>query len=338
MIDLRSDTVTKPTEGMLNAMMHAPVGDDVFGEDPSINALEDKVATMFGQEAGLFVPSGTMSNQLSVNALTSPGDEVILDIKSHIFNYESAAAGLLSGVQLYPLSGKEGKLTPELIETAVRTRNDWDPFSRVIALENTTNKGGGAFYSLDEIKAIREVADKHDLYLHLDGARVWNALVESGYSAHDLGSFFDTISVCFSKGLGAPVGSMMLSTKDRIRTTRRTRKMLGGGMRQAGILAAAAEYTLENHLPKLREDHRKAKIMAEALAKSNQFSVNIKSVYTNILLFDTLNNTAAEMVEKFAENGILLSVFGPKTIRAVFHFQITQKDLDKTVETIKNHF
>lgn len=326
-IDLRSDTVTRPTPEMLQAMVAAETGDDVFKEDPTVNAFEERVAAMFGQEAGLFVPSGVMSNQLCVFELTSPGDEIILEEKAHIFNYEASSAAMISGVQLRPLKGVHGMLSPEDVEAAVRTTNDWDPHTRVIALENTTNKGGGAFYSLDTIKEMRKIADRHKLFLHLDGARIWNALAETDYDAKTMGRYFDTISVCFSKGLGAPVGSMMLSTRERITRARRTRKMLGGGMRQIGLLAAAAEYALDHHFKKLKIDNARSKQLAKVISENPHFTVDPASVFTNILLFDT-PGPAGEVLEILDENGIMMTAFGPQTIRAVFHFQISDEQFD----------
>lgn len=323
LIDLRSDTVTRPTPEMLRAMISAEVGDDVFGEDPTTNAFEQRVAGMFGQEAGLFVPSGVMSNQLCVFTLTGPGDEVILEEKAHIFNYESTSAAMISGVQLRPVKGHRGLLTAAQAEAAVRTTNDWDPHSRVIALENTTNKGGGAFYDIETVQAIREVANRHGLLMHLDGARIWNALAEAEYDAATLGQYFTTISVCFSKGLGAPVGSMMLSSRERINRARRTRKMLGGGMRQIGLLSAAAEYALDHHRPLLKQDNARARELGRIIAKHPDYEVDVDTVSTNILLFDT-PGPAPETLERLNEAGIMMAAFGPKTIRAVFHHQITE--------------
>jgi threonine aldolase len=334
MIDLRSDTVTKPTKGMLQAMISADLGDDVFGEDPTVNNFEQKMAAKFGKEAGLFVPSGTMSNQLCLRVLCRPGDEVIIDEKGHIFNYETGAAALLSAVQLRTLKGDKGKLTPELIKSAIRPKNDWDPFSRVIAIENTTNKGGGACYSRDELKAIRKTADDHGLFVHLDGARIWNAITATGIEASFYGEIADTISICFSKGLGAPIGSMMLGSKDHIRLARRYRKMWGGGMRQVGLLAAAADYAVDNHLPLLKEDHTKAKKFAEAVSKSPRFEIELSSVESNIVLFDVKNETVEEVLKGFSDKGIGMVPFGPKTIRATFHFQISDLDLDKVISEL----
>jgi threonine aldolase len=329
-VDLRSDTVTRPTPEMLQAMVAAEVGDDVFSEDPTTNAFEKRVAEMFGQEAGLFVPSGVMSNQLCVNTLSSPGDEIILDEKAHIFNYESTSAAMISGVQLRPVKGHRGMLTADQVEGAIRTTNDWDPHSRVVALENTTNKGGGAFYDIETVQAVREVADRHGLQMHLDGARIWNALAEADYDAATLGQHFDTISVCFSKGLGAPVGSMMLSSRERITRARRMRKMLGGGMRQIGLLSAAAEYALDHHRPLLKQDNARARELAHIIEKHPDYVVDVDTVSTNILLFDT-PGPVSETLSKLMDAGIMMAAFGPQTIRAVFHFQITEEQFARVM-------
>lgn len=334
MIDLRSDTVTRPTPGMLRAMTEAPVGDDVFGEDPTINALEERVAAMFGKQVGLFVPSGTMGNQLGLFMLTNPCDEIITDESAHIFNYEAGGCAFLSGVQLRPLPGQNGILTPELIEPAIRTRNDWDPHTRVIGLENTTNRGGGACYPADNLTAIKKLADRHGLAVHLDGARIWNAMVATGTEAVFFGTIADTISVCFSKGLGAPAGSMLLGEKDLIRRARRMRKVLGGGMRQVGLLAAAAAYALDNHYAALEHDHRRASALAREIAGMSAFDIRLDSVQTNIVIFDTLHEDAAAVLAKLDSAGVAMVPFGPSRIRAVFHHQITDQDLGKTVDVL----
>lgn len=329
MIDLRSDTVTKPTPEMLKAMTEAEVGDDVFGEDPTVNAFEEKMADLFGTEAGLFVPSGTMCNQLCLNVLTSPGDEVIIDELGHVFNYETGAAAHLSSIQLRPLKGVNGKLTKELIESAIRPKNDWDPHTRVIALENTTNKGGGAWYSKEELLEISNLADKHGIFVHLDGARIWNAMTASGVEPEFFGSVSDTISICFSKGLGAPVGSMMLASRDQIKKARRMRKMFGGGMRQIGLLAAAADFAVKNHHPLLERDHQNAKLFAGAVSRNPSFSINLKTVYTNIVLFDVVAADVEKVLDEFKNRGIGMVQFGANTIRATFHFQISDEDLEE---------
>lgn len=337
MIDLRSDTITRPTPEMLEAMIRAEVGDDVFGADPTVNKFQQKMADLFGMEAGLFVPSGTMGNQLSLHLLTIPGDEVIIDETGHVFNYESGAAAHLSSIQLRPLKGKRGKLTPELIESAIRPKNDWDPHTKVIAIENTTNKGGGAYYKKDELKAIRKIADEHDLFVHLDGARIWNAMTASGVSPEFFGTISDTISICFSKGLGAPVGSMILSTDERIKKARRLRKMWGGGMRQIGLLAEAADFAVENHWPYLDDDHKRAKEFAQAISNNPGFKIDLSTVDTNIVLFDVVDGTAKDALQKFSDAGIEFVVFGPKTIRATFHFQVDDEDLGKVLKAVEDY-
>lgn len=334
MIDLRSDTVTKPTPGMLKLMCEAEVGDDVFGEDPTVNKFQQEMAEKFGMEAGLFVPSGTMSNQLCLHLLTEPGDEVIIDETGHIFNYESAAAATLSGVQIKPLHGKYGKLNPALIESAIRTRNEWDPHTRVIALENTTNKGGGAYYTEEELVAINNLAVKNGLFLHLDGARIWNAMVASGISPEFFGTISDTISICFSKGLGAPVGSMMLGEQKIIDKARRIRKMWGGGMRQIGLLAAAADYAVKEHYELLKEDHKRAKEFAKVVSENQKLSIDLSAVFTNIVLFDVIESSVQEVLGRFKKEGIEMVQFGPKTIRATFHHQIDDRELEQVLKAV----
>lgn len=338
MIDLRSDTVTKPTEGMREAMYRAEVGDDVFREDPTVNAFQHKVAEMFGMEAGIFVPSGTMGNQLAINVLTNPGDEVIIDVTGHVYNYESAAGPFLSGIQFMTLSGKNGVLNPELIRTGFRGHNDWDPRTSVISLENTTNKGGGAYYSHQTLLEIKKLADDKGIAVHLDGARIWNASIASGIPLRDFGNIADTISVCFSKGLGAPVGSMLLCSETLRRPALRKRKMWGGGMRQVGILAAAADYALDNHYELLVEDHRRARDLAEHISELRGVSIDVSNVFTNIVLFDVQKYTVTETLMKLKEHGVYMTQFGPNTIRAVFHFQITDNCLNLTRKALSNIF
>ncbi len=338
MIDLRSDTITKPTPKMLVAMTSAEVGDDVFGEDNTVNVFEQKVAALFGMEAGLFVPSGTMSNQLAVKVLTQPGDEILIEKKGHIFNYETGATAFLSGVQIHPVEGEHGKLNPDQLIALKRGRYDWEPSTKVLCLENTTNKGGGACYSKDELKALKTFADEQELAVHIDGARIWNAMTATDTEPDFFGTIADTISVCFSKGLGAPVGSMLLSSHQNIKKARRFRKMWGGGMRQIGILAAAADYAVEHHWPLLAEDHRRAALFADVVSKCTQLEIDKVSVETNIVIFDVKIGDAEQALEKMERAGIRMVQFGPKTIRATFHFQISDNGFALLLESMTELF
>lgn len=330
MIDLRSDTVTKPTEGMLKTMINAEVGDDVFGEDPTVNRLQKKVASMFGMGAGLFVPSGVMSNQLALKVLTNPGEEVIIDHKGHVFNYETAAASLISSVQINPLEGHRGKLNPVLIEEAMRSGQDWEPAPSVVVVENSTNKGGGACYTQEGLKNISAKAAELNLSLHLDGARIWNAMTATGIEPDFFGSVADTITVSFSKGLGAPIGSMLLSSQENIDKARRYRKMLGGGMRQVGILAAAADYAIEHHLPLLKDDHRRAKSLADTISGCSKLGVDPNTVETNIVIFEVTDGNVSAALTQLEERGVRMVPFGSRTIRATFHFEVGDSDLERT--------
>lgn len=338
MIDLRSDTVTRPTSQMRESMIKAEVGDDVFKEDPTTNAFEKKIAARFGMESGLFVPSGTMSNQLALHMLTKPGDEVICDETSHIFNYEAGSGAYLSGIQLRPVRGRYGIMDVATVAAAIRTKNDWDPHSKVIEVENTSNKGGGACYSKVDLQKIRNLADEHHLFVHLDGARIWNAAIATETELSFYGSVADTISVCFSKGLGAPVGSMLLADQDVINRARRVRKMLGGGMRQAGILAAAADFAADHHYPLLKDDHKRAKSLGKTISNCTKLSIDLNKLQTNIVIFDVLEGTAASALELLKKEGILMVPFGPKTIRATFHFQITDDDMNRVNTAFRKLF
>ncbi|MER2998940.1 threonine aldolase family protein [Pontibacter populi] len=334
--DLRSDTVTKPTPEMLQAMFAAPVGDDVYEEDPTINTLEAKAAAMFGMEAGLFCPSGTMTNQIAIKAHTEPLTEVICDITSHIYQYEGGGIMFNSGASVALVHGERGKMTPAQVEAHIRPDNIHYPPTRLVSLENTCNKGGGAFYTIDEIAAISEVCKQNDLALHLDGARVFNALVASGDDAKDYGLYFDSISVCLSKGLGAPVGSVLLGNKAFIKKSRRIRKVLGGGMRQAGYLAAACIYALDNNIKRLAEDQRKAKLLEEALLQTN-YVESVLPVQTNIVIFK-LNQkyNDAAFLQALAEQNIKASAFGPQMIRFVTHLDVTDEMLAHTINVLKS--
>lgn len=338
MIDLRSDTVTKPTEDMLQAMMRAPVGDDVFGEDTTVNRFQEKIAGLFGFEAALFVPSGVMGNQIAIKLLTQPGDEVIIEQKGHMFNYESTSAALISSVQLRPVEGHRGKLTPDLIRSAMRGGLDWEPKSSAVVIENSTNKGGGACYRKRELKEIFATAKALGLSLHLDGARIWNAIEATEIAPHFFGTIADSMSVSFSKGLGAPVGSMILSSKEQVVQARRIRKILGGGMRQIGLLAAAAEYAVDHHRDLLKEDHRRARLLSDTIKNCAGLSIDRESVETNILVFDVREGDAGDAVKRLETEGIRLVPFGPKTLRATFHFQVDDDDLHYIREVIQRLF
>lgn len=333
-IDFRSDTVTKPTAGMLNAMMSAKVGDDVFGEDETVNALEQKLANMFGMEAGLFCPSGTMSNQIAIKCFTQPMDEIICDQTAHVYRYEGGGIAYNSMASVRLLYGERGILTPEMIAPEINADNIHYPNSSLVVLENTVNKGGGKCYQLSQIAPIHELCVSKGLKLHLDGARIFNALVATGDKAIDYGKCFDGISVCLSKGLGAPVGSVFLSDKATIKKATRIRKVFGGGMRQAGFLAAAGIYALDNHINRLVDDHNHAKALADALQKAS-FVASVMPVETNIVLFDVDSNlTADKVVNAFAQKGVLCSATAAKTIRFVTHLDVNADSIAETIKII----
>lgn len=322
-INLISDTFTKPTPQMLEYMMQAQVGDDVFCEDPTVNALQDKIADMFGKEAALFCPSGTMTNQLAIKVNTNPLDDVICDKDSHIYQSETGGYSFNSGVGITLLDGKNGKINAAQIETAIKIGYDWQTTSKLVVLENTCNKGGGSFYTLDEVRPISDICRKNHLNLHLDGARLFNALVETNESTLDWGKPFDTISICMSKGLGAPIGSLLLGNKATIRNARRFRKVMGGGMRQAGYLAAACIYALDHHIPLLKHDNNRAKDLAKIL-EGLPFVKTLKPVASNIIIFELQDDIMdTDFLEKLKAKGILASPFGGNTIRFVLHLDIT---------------
>jgi threonine aldolase len=328
MIDLRSDTVTRPSEGMRRAMYEAEVGDDVFGEDPTVIQLQEHVANLLGKEAALFVSSGVMGNQLALKVHTQPADEVIVEANCHIFNYESGGAGLLSGVQLRTIEGVNGILNASQVQAALRAKAYWEPRSRLVCLENTHNKAGGTIYPLENIQEIGSIAKENQLAFHLDGARIWNASAASGISEATYAAAFDTLSVCLSKGLGAPVGSILAGSKALIQEAHRYRKMWGGGMRQIGSLAAAGLYALQHHRSELYLDHLKARKLAEGLSQIKAFSVDLSSVQTNIVMFDTLTISVPEVLAQLKEAGIAMVAFGPKTIRATTHRDVSEADID----------
>lgn len=323
MINLISDTVTLPTPGMLKAMWAAEVGDDVFREDPSVNTLEGYCADLLGHEAALFCPSGTMTNQIALKVHTRPLDEVICDEMSHIYQYEVGGYAFHSGIGVNLLHGENGIVTAAMVEAAIKPRQDWLPVSRLVVLENTCNKGGGSIYPLENIRAIRALCQARGLALHLDGARLFNALVETGDRPETIGRAFDSISICLSKGLGAPVGSVLVGAKDFIAEARRVRKAMGGGMRQAGFLAAAGLYALQHQVERLRDDHENARQLANTLSNLSYVD-NIRPVQTNILIFDLkAPATVAGFLQYLAQNGIKASAFGPKTVRFVLHLDVT---------------
>jgi threonine aldolase len=363
-IDFRSDTVTQPTPEMRLAMAEAPLGDDVFGEDPSVNRLEEYAANLFGMETALFCPSGTMTNQIAIKCHTQPGDEVICDQDSHIYQYEGGGIAFNAGCSVRLLAGDRGRITAEQVAGAVNNAEDvHKALSRLVSLENTSNRGGGSCYDIGEIRRIRAVCDQQGLALHLDGARVFNALmassvqVESGSSkvetegntkhfrnstseiqlaCHDYGSLFHSISICLSKGLGAPVGSLLLGPRDFIKKARRVRKVFGGGMRQAGMLAAAGLYALENHIDRLTEDHLHARMIADALRKKD-FIADILPVETNIIIAEMQpGKTPAWFVERMREKGILLFAFSQTRFRMVTHLDISPTQVEETIDVIES--
>lgn len=332
MIDLRSDTVTLPTDGMRKAMARAEVGDDVYGEDPTVNRLQETVAAMLGKRAALFVPSGTMANQLAIRSQTQPGQEVIVESKSHIVRYEQGAAGALSGVQLHWVAGERGLMTPEQIEAAIRPKDPHSIPTALICLENTHNAGGGTIYPLSTIEKIRSVAVKHGIPMHLDGARLFNAVAATTLPPTAYAQHFETVSVCLSKGLGAPAGSLLVSSDlTLIERARRFRRMYGGAMRQAGILAAAGLYALEHHVGRLKDDHDHAKKLARLLQNLPAVQIAPQHVETNIVIFDIVDprRTPAEIVAALKAEGVLINAIGGQSYRAVTHLNISSKQIDE---------
>ncbi|MEO7394285.1 MAG: GntG family PLP-dependent aldolase [Chitinophagaceae bacterium] len=332
-IDFRSDTVTKPTAGMLEAMMKARVGDDVFGEDPSINELEILSADMFGMEAGLFCPSGTMTNQIAIKCHTQPGDEVICDESAHVYQYEGGGIAFNSGASVKLLYGDRGRITAEQVSVAINPDDPHRAHTSLVCLENTSNRGGGSCYELEEIKKIQTLCKVKGLAFHLDGARLWNALVAKKESAKQYGDCFDSISICFSKSLGCPVGSVLLGKKEFIKKARRVRKAFGGGMRQAGFIAAAGIYALKNNIERLAQDHEHTKQIADAITK-RCFIKFVLPVETNIIIFE-LNEgqTATVLVNKLKENNILGYAISPNRVRLVVHLDINEQMVQQTIQT-----
>jgi threonine aldolase len=337
LIDLRSDTVTRPTPGMRAAMQAAEVGDDVFGEDPSVNRLEGRVAALLDKEAALFVPSGTMSNQIAVKAHTQPGDELLCDVNCHIYNFEAGGPAVLSGVTCRTLPGEHGVLDVAHLEGKVRPLNDHLVRTRLVCLENTHNRGGGRVYPIDKVRAIRAWTKQHGLALHLDGARLWNAAVATGIAPATWAGLFDTVSVCFSKGLGAPVGSALAGPRDFIARARRVRKLFGGGMRQAGVLAAAALYALDHHVERLAEDHRKAQVLAQAVADTPGLRLDPPEVDTNLVWFDVDPDlgSARDVAAALKALGVLVQAAGPQALRACAHLDVSAAQAERAAEAIR---
>jgi len=333
-IDLRSDTVTRPSIGMLEHMMLAKIGDDVFGEDPTVAKLEERIASVFGKPAALFCPSGTMTNQIAIKVNTQPMDEVICDQTAHIYHYEGGGPAFNSQVSLRLLNGDLGRFTASDVLENINADEFHLPKTSMISIENTVNRGGGSVYSLDVIKQISKVAKEKNLKMHLDGARIFNAIVKSGDNPVDIGSCFDTISVCFSKSLGAPIGSALLGSKETIHRARRVRKVMGGGMRQAGFMAAACLYALDKNVERLKVDHRRAEELAN-IFEDKPYIENILAAGTNIVIL-TLNKNVSvnDMLLKWKSREVLALPFGKKQIRLVTHLDFTDDMLQKFRETI----
>ena len=335
MIDIRSDTVTQPTEGMRKAMLEAEVGDDVLGDDPTVIKLQNKAAELLGKEAALYVPSGTMSNIVATRTHTSPGDEIVTEAHSHIYRYEGGAFAALSGCSVALVDGKNGLMTSEQVSSSIRKAEgslSHYPNGSLVCVENTAQGGGGSVYSQEAIDDICKVAREKDCKLHMDGARLFNASVASNTDPARMVRDFDTISICLSKGLGAPIGSVLVGSKEDLAQAHRWRKMFGGGMRQAGMMAAAGIYALENNIDRLREDHRRARKFAEALVEMPNFSVNLDTVQSNIVYIGVGKGRSKQMIEKLAKQDIDILDTDDSTIRAVFHLHIGDEDLEKIIE------
>lgn len=336
MIDIRSDTVTQPTREMLAAMLQAQVGDDVFGEDPTVNALQEKAAELFGKEAALFCPSGTMSNQIGIKIHTQPGDEVICDELAHVYLFEGGGIAANSGASVRLLKGNRGRFTAEQVRENINRRDDSHlPWTRLVAIENTVNKGGGCCWDLREIERIRAVCKEHDIAMHLDGARLFNALVARDESPRDFGGLFDTLSVCLSKGLGAPAGSLLLGSRQLLAKAHRQRKVLGGGMRQAGYLAAAGLFALEHNVERLGQDHAKARILETEL-RALPFVAEVLPVETNIVIFTLAEGIGADaFLQQLQHQRVRASGMGPRTVRFVIHLDVSDAQLDELLEALR---
>lgn len=335
-IDLRSDTVTRPTPGMLEAMMNAKVGDDVFGDDPTVAALEEKIAAMFGKEAAVYCPSGTMTNQIAVRVHTRPGDEVLCDALSHIYHYEGGGMMANSGASVRLVTGDRGRFTVNDVLNNINPDDIHHPRTRLVVIENTCNKGGGSVWHIEEIRRIYLACQHHGLKLHLDGARLFNALAETGEKPSQYGELFDSVSICLSKGLGAPVGSLLIGNKGFIKQARRVRKLFGGAMRQSGFLAAAGIFALDHHIHRLKEDHRRAKMIAQTLSGLS-YVKDILPVQTNILIFTLQDHISTDVfIEQLRQSGILVLDFGPHKIRMITHLDVGNEEIEKVMQVLSD--
>ncbi|MFK7781977.1 threonine aldolase family protein [Psychroserpens sp.] len=336
-IDLRSDTVTKPTKGMLDAMMTAKVGDDVYKEDPTVNALEERLAKMFGKDQALFFPTGSMANQAAIKLHTNPGEQIICDKYAHIYNYEGGGASFNSGVSCKLIDGHRGMFTATQVEECINPPDFYhSPLTSLVEVENTTNKGGGACWDFEELKQIKTVCDHHNLGYHLDGARLWNALAKTNESPKDYGQLFDTISVCLSKGLGCPIGSVLIGDHELMQGAIRIRKIFGGGMRQVGYLAAAGIYALDHHLDRLNEDHKKATEIGALLQDLSIIKI-VEPIETNIVIFELESHVdEAEFIQQLADKNIHIIGMGSNKLRMVTHIDYTDAMHSKLLEILND--
>lgn len=339
-IDLRSDTVTKPSPAMRDVMMKAEVGDDVFGEDPTVNLLQQKVAALLGKEAALYVPSGTQANQICIKVHTQPGDEVIMEKGCHQFNYETGALAFLSGIQPHVIEGVRGVMKVDDVRKAIRPKFYYMPRSALVAVENTHNRAGGTIYPIEIIRELHELTRTEKMGFHLDGARLWNACVETGISPKEYANFFDSVSVCLSKGLGAPVGSVIAGTKEFVEKARKYRKIFGGGMRQAGILAAAGIYALDKNRERLKEDHAKMKYLAAELAAIPSLSIDMEAVQTNIVIIgvEKTGKQPDEVLALLKAKGVLLTGGIWMSVRAVTHLDVSMEEVKQAAGVFRELF
>jgi threonine aldolase len=334
-IDLRSDTITKPCKEMRKAMAQAQVGDDVLGDDATVNELERLTAEILGKEAALYVPSGTMANQIAVRNHTRPGDEMLLEENSHIYLFEAGGAAALSGVTSRLLKGNRGKFTANEVKNALRPKNVHFPPTKLVAIENTHNRGGGSVWQLDEIEEVQQAVQENNLKFHLDGARLWNAASFLNIAESEIAKYFDSVSVCFSKGLGAPVGSALCGSRDFIEEARHIRKQFGGGMRQAGIIAAGAIYAIKNNRDRLKQDHQRAKLLADELNAFDGLSVDSEATETNLVYIHTSGFEAEKLVSYLQENGVLVLATASHTIRAVTNLEVDDNDIRCFIEMVE---